>query len=157
MEKLISMIDFVLEISKSKDLMQTPLQKLNSLFYYAKFLSQIINISMFIPAKLVDGEWVVLEKKYFPTSMSFSNEANAHFQEYETAKSNVLFEGFEVKLFDKSKDKHFEYIEGFGYRFYTKDLGVDNWSITDNSLKIIENLTKFNLTLTATEKKQIGL
>jgi hypothetical protein len=58
---------------------------------------QQLNISLFVPAKLVDGKWVVLEENLiFPANMEGSEMASKHRQEYQDALNNVVFEGFEV-------------------------------------------------------------
>ena len=112
------------------------------------FGKQPLNISMFVPAKFVDGEWVVLEIPidiyYRPDygCQKFPQECYEHdLKEYETAKSNVYFEGFVLIR------------EHENYWIFMKDLY--DYKFSKN--KTIEDLVKYEPTLTTTAKKQIGL
>jgi len=95
---------------------------------YANFLNQPLNISMFVPAKLVDDKWVVLEEpqpiKRDSCLWFLENE------EYRQAKENVIFEGFEIldgfKNIIKYRDKKLIFLKDFD---------------------IIEDLIPFQLTL----------
>ena len=114
------------------------------------FGRQILNISFFVPAKFVDGEGVVLELPIF------KGDSSSHWldnQEYLLAKSNVLFEGFEIEQDSFNNDPKELYIKKdkikFGWNYNNT-----NWNFY---FKTIEDLLKYELTLTATAKKQIGL
>ena len=70
---------------------------------YATFLSQPLNIGMFVPAIEVDGKWEVLEMpKNFEATMKgnyFTSSKSELFllQQYQQYKDKVLFEGFDSK------------------------------------------------------------
>lgn len=101
MEKLISMTDFVWEkYGIRKDINSYAELTIK----YATFLKQKLELWMFIPCKIVDGVWVVLEEpKSKGDVQKFKNDSfdyNAYWdkqnKEYQEAKDRVLFEGFEV-------------------------------------------------------------
>lgn len=163
MDKLISMTALTIKLEKQlkrcKDEgmtfsdLQTLKQKiLNQLFLYANFLSQPLNISMFIPCKLVDSVWVVLPMHIFSDNpnKSMSKMYNEHplVKEYQEAKERVLFEGFNVDL------------NGTCIICISNENTSLDYSKSVNlfsGLSIIEDLVKYNLTLTLTAKKQIEL
>ena len=179
MKNLISMTDFVLQEHNKMMNWQPPYDRNNCsvgsvVVNYAKFLSQKLELWMFVPCKLVDGVWVVLEepKKYEYVCSNPSNELvedvelnyNIAVQEYQEAKERVLFEGFEIInkgkwsktnplcglwLSNKNNDcKPFSYCsKGYPKEYYWANI---------NSEKI-EDLVKYNLELTPTAKKQIGI
>ena len=99
MKNLIGMTDFVLEQYKNNYHANTPTRILN----YANFLKQPLELWMFVPCKLVDGVWVVLEEpekyknwinyEYSGTDIGFDDEKLC--REYQQAKEKCLFEGFE--------------------------------------------------------------
>jgi len=97
---------------------------------YANFLNQTLNISMFIPAKLVDGEWVVLEHPNCIKEKRTAQFYNDKMDEYQQAKENVIFEGFEI-------------LDGF------KNIIIDRdkKQIFLKYFDIIEDLIPFGLTL----------
>jgi len=117
---------------------------------YDSFLLQKLEIWMFIPCKLVDGVWVVLEE---PTE---THETIFHDSEslkgYQEAKERCLFDGFDITNFTKGIKKtinldntvHVFYYENFQWN---KAIGIST----------IEDLIKYNLELTQTAKKQIGI
>ena len=84
MEKLKSMTAFVLEQNKQLKNAPDAYGQYCKIVNHANFLSQTLNISMFVPAKLVDGEWVVLEEpSHYGKSIETTRET---LKEYETAK-----------------------------------------------------------------------
>lgn len=99
--KLISMVQFTLQLAESKEV------KLSKLVNYAKFLSQPLTLSMFVPC---DDEGNVIEEPkpedYFPVDKPVNEFTEADGQglsdyyspmmRYEDARLKVLFEGFEV-------------------------------------------------------------
>lgn len=117
---------------------------------YVNFVKQILELWMFVPAKLVDGVWVVLEEP-------FNDGQNDQYylsalDEYQEAKERVLFEGFEY-------DKHTNQLKNndnmylfFGARYC--DVYYKNET---KFLESIEEITKYNLVLTESAKKQIGI
>lgn len=126
MKKLISMVDY---------LPNHP---------YSKFLKQTLSIEMFVPCKLVDGVWVVLEEPKPCDCMGYTEDCGGcEFTniEYQEAKDRVLFEGFE-------KDNSFVTHKSHASFFYP---------ISCLHEQTIEYLVKYNLELTPTALKQIGI
>ena len=108
------------------------------------FLSQILEIWMFIPCKLVNGIWVVLEppKRWndyleFPESFD-GNKEWYDFYEYEEAKERCLFEGF--------------ILDTFGYINH-KESKI-SYDLKNNL--IIEDIVQSEPILTLAAQKQIG-
>lgn len=73
MDRLMGMTDLVIKLENQlkrcidEGMPFTDLQALkqkiqDAIFNHANFLKQPLNIGMFVPAKLVDGVWVVLEE-----------------------------------------------------------------------------------------------
>jgi len=98
-----------------------------------KFLNQPLELWMFIPCDLIIGKIVILI------------EGDEHYQQ---AKERCLFEGFELSV--------------------CKEAILDNnntirmhkgntFSLNGKQVSIIKDLVKYNLTLTQTAQKQIGL
>ena len=112
---------------------------------YSKFLKQTPQIWMFVPCKLVDGVWVVLEKET-------EHSAYADDLEYQQAKERCYFEGFEVKERNCNEAK-FKYIEnGLIAVFYHNK--TTNSFEENADFKTLEDLIPYNLTLTATAQKR---
>ena len=118
MKNLISMTDYVLETANSKDLMETPLQKLNKHFTYANFLKQPLELWMFVPC---DEDGNVLEEPE-PTVMW-----TPRIQHYQQAKERCLF-------------KNFEFVEETEHYFHLKEKGIYVFIIWKNKDKTIENV-----------------
>ena len=132
------MVDFVLEQHETETLDTSQImwydkevEKLCKIRNYANFLKKPLEIWQFVPCKLVDGVWVVLEKK---------KPFQDNYYEYQEAKSRCLFEGFVY-------DSKMEY-------WYNNDIGFDEEYIEN---KTIEDLVKYNLELTASAIKEFGL
>jgi len=145
--KLISMTEKVLSVYKER--MNTPYNDgvltamdAERFVNYANFLSQPLTLGMFVPC--VDN--VPLEEpikyknwndyNYSGTDIGFKDEAEC--RAYDKAKDNVLFEGFEVDM------------RGDGFNDV---LILDKEFFKDH--KTIEDLTKYNLTLTEQAKQQL--
>ena len=151
MKKLISMTDFVLKTSKSKDLMKTPLQKLNGHFIYAKFLKQLLEIWMFVPC---DENGNVLEE-YQKTEAEIYADENAICRFiskeefiYKQAKEIVIFEGFELTFHsegDEEKTTRIRFKKIY-ITFYDEIIKVDVPNL-QSYIKTIEDLIPYNLTL----------
>jgi len=98
--KLISMVDFVLDIDTYEETVYDDCMLIKE---YANFLSAPLNIGMFVPAIKVGGEWEVLEEpkdyKRFKDSViqeyTVLNDNGMLCEQYQTAKDNVIFEGFD--------------------------------------------------------------
>lgn len=112
---------------------------------YDSFLLQKLEIWMFVPCKLVDGVWVVLEEpkeyqdyllpneQYGKIPRIHDNRWHQYCKEYHEAKERCIFEGFEIG------DPFKEYI------MHGSDFGL---AISDFNKETIEDLVKYNLTLT---------
>lgn len=117
-----------------------------------EFGKQQISIEKIVPCKLVDGVWFFLEEPVYP----FRNDND--YQNtviYNEAKEKVLFDGFEVKE-RKSNGMTFKYIEKGKLIIYYFNRGFNRFEKHIKS-ETIEDLVKYNLELTETAKKQIGL
>lgn len=100
MEKLISMVDFVLEQSEGiKSDMLGYGEFIDKVVKYAKFLKQSLTLGMFVPC---DEDGNVLQEPdrwddYVKAPESFDgNKEWYDLYAYEQAKERVLFDGFEV-------------------------------------------------------------
>jgi hypothetical protein len=106
-KKLISMVDFVLNIGKTiEKYSYTPTmfnyKKIALIEKYATFLNQPLNLGMFVPAIEVDGKWEVLEepeslKGFYETDKDGMIQERKDVKQYQTALDKVLFEGFRVE------------------------------------------------------------
>ena len=124
---------------------------------YSKFLKQTPQIWMFVPCKLVNGVWDVLEEPKFNVENEYDGEKRREFsvalKEYQQAKERCYFEGFEVKERNCNEAK-FKYIENglIAVFYYNKTTN----SFEENAdFKTLEDLIPYNLTLTATAQKEI--
>ena len=146
--KLMSMTDFVLEQNKIGMEIQSLTHQQSDRarrFYliskYAKFLKQPLTLGMFVTC---DDKGNVL------------NEKLCDFNKYQQAKERVFFDGMsKMKLTSLYGEKVIK---------YGKDINFNNESIFEirnNEVKMfyenIESIIHFDLTLTETAIKQIGL
>jgi len=132
--RLIGMTDFVLE---QKDSYYN--QRFFKIEKYANFLKQPLELWMFVPC---DEDGNVLEEDLFKNNPKLSTLKSYKRIEYQQAKERCLFEGFS---FDREDDDL--------WYFSTNDfflIGVDK-------SKTIEYLIEYNLQLTKTAEKLIGL
>jgi len=108
------------------------------------FLLRKLEIWQFVPCKLIEGVWVVLEEPYFDgENDQYYSSAK---QEYQKAKERCLFEGIEyVKV-----EKYSEY-------FYLIKYNQCIIWISKDILVTVEDMVKYNLELTPTAQKQIGI
>ena len=124
----------------------------------AKFIIQILELWMFVPAKLVNDEWIVLEEpkreRFLTESMLCrTDDYTKAIKEYQEAKYRVLFEGFELL----EMSRNFNIIANtekdcqvFASKFKEKFYKCKEFTT-------IEDLIKYELVLTATAQKLIGL
>lgn len=111
---------------------------------FDKFLSKKLSLEMFVPCKLVEGVWLPIE---YPNHLVTCNQSIV---EYQKAKDRCLFKGFQLGEFSSTIEH-----KSVGNIFVMyKSNGV--WFKNTNG-ETIEDLTRYNLTLTASAKKQIGL
>ncbi|HJS00510.1 MAG TPA: hypothetical protein VJ780_06215 [Flavobacterium sp.] len=157
MRKLISMVEFVL----------TDKYTATGHKNYANFLKQPLEIWQFVPCKLVDGDWMVLEEPvkynnwtnydYSGTDIGFEDEKLC--REYQEAKSRCIFDGFEFlhPSFLKSKTAYI-IVELKNDIFNFKLLhDINNTDSYIKIIKTIEDLVKYNLELTASAIKELVL
>jgi len=149
MKNLLSMVDFVFEQQKN----HLSLRDFN-ITNYANFLKQPLKLWMFVPCKLVDGVWVVLEEpeqgkyKHIPNSKMFEDKV----KEYQEAKDRCLFEGFKTVV---RNDVNLILHSGFCLIDY--NLGHFGFYDKSKPIKTIEDLVKYNLELTPNGQKLSGL
>jgi len=128
MKKLISMTDFIISETNKSNGNKSML--CNKFVHYTNFLKQPLELWMFVPCELIDGVWVVLEEPDGYNLWIFGIVSDMpEYLEYQQAKKRCLFEGF------SEKDARF--------------------SLFAN--ETIEDLIEYNLQLTKTAEKQIGL
>lgn len=154
MKTLTSMTDFVLEQRKMH---QGDFEDYaDFICRYALFLKQPLAINQFVPCKLVDGEWVFLEEPHREDYDMYDDTVFLiHIQEYQQAKERCLFNGFEVKK-RNCNDSVFEYIENGLIAIYYFN-SKNNKFQQNTDYKKIEDLVRYNLQLTKTALKEIGL
>jgi len=152
MKNLISMVAFILQDNG-----------IHQVVSYAKFLFQKLELWMFVPCKLVDGVWVVLEEpKEIPCAECLDHHSltcdfcKEELKEYQQAKERCLFEGFEYKKELKNSGGNYtHFLENKDIQIYIQWGGFHLFGKYD--LKTIEDLVKYNIELTPTAQKQIGL
>ena len=152
--KLISMTEFVLE--QYEQIQESNVFE-NNCFKYAKFLKQPLELWMFVPCKLINGVWVVLEEPKKPACDSWGNDFinekyRTKLEQYQEVKERVLFEGFEYD--DQTKQLNNQ--KGV-FLFFTKRYCEIYFSAETQYAETIEDLVKYNLPLTKTAQKQIEL
>lgn len=127
---------------------------------YVSFLKQPLTLGMFVPCDL-DGN--VLEEPnhldyktknswnelVFKSDFSCNNYHQAY-DEYQEAKDRVLFVGFNLKYSDK-------FVTTVSNEKLWFNFKITNVFVNDRVVCIIEDLVKYNLELTPTAQKQIGL
>lgn len=153
MNKLISMTAFVLLYLKGKVLYH----HLDKVVNYADFLSQPLELWMFVPCKLVAGVWVVLEEPFYYNDFLLNKIPTTNFRlnfriknecrEYQEAKSKCLFEiESYTKNIIKSTSRH-------EYRFtFTNG---NNFHFEDDTVYNVERLCELEPTLNQAGKNKI--
>jgi len=118
---------------------------------YAKFLSQPLELGMFIPC--VDGvpieEPTQTEKNEFGgafASIEEQAELYSLMEQYQQAKEKVLFEGFNVTLVKSRNQPHYYIVECTAFAWVT-------W----NDSFTVEKLVRIKPTLTQLAIKQLGI
>src|SRR6187402_810881 len=101
MENLISLRAFIIKAYKTwtednNSDCQSTARYIFSTHFYANFLSQKLELWMFVPSKLVDGVWVVLEEpKEYKNWVELQKQGGYSLchnsNEYQTAKERCLF------------------------------------------------------------------
>ena len=149
MSKLISMTDYV--IKKANE--DRPCDRgaiLQEISDYADFLKQTLTLGMFIPC---DENENVLNPKKFTIDNHPIFDGGVLYQE---AKQRVIFEEF--KIIDQCEDYFQIETEYYNFRitFCNGEINVDN-SIDEFIVNTIEDLIEFEITLTETTAKKLGL
>lgn len=158
MKKLTAMTDFVLEQCEIK---QSTSELKESVFKYAKFIKQPLELWMFVPC---DEDGNVLEEpdnhEFYMSN--FKGEFNDYYSqsyEYQQAKERCLFDGFE---FTKSQKFSMENKIKNSVHWYTKERLYLTTKKADGyhayyQLFTVEDLIQCDLYLTQTAINQIGL
>jgi hypothetical protein len=153
MEKLMSMTDFLLEQSqnlhnnqKHRNFNLGMLDFVTNSLKYARLLKQPLELWMFVPC---DDDGTVLEEKNFN---KVSWELNDYYQQ---AKERCLFDGFEI-IKQNFSGKDYRLVRNKDTYVFFYDKIKNKWEQV-NDYKTIESLVFYNLTITATALKQIGL
>lgn len=150
METLISTTDFVL----NQNAHQTSVRRLSQIIGYADFLKKPLKLGYFVAC---DENDVPLDEPSKEDIDWFNNQINGDFSErysfvfnWIEAKKKILFEGFEISFED-----------GVIYPFFCNyPIGFISCEIewlSSIQFKTIEDLVEFDLILTDTAKKEIGL
>jgi hypothetical protein len=156
MKNLISMTDFVLEQYKTKSISSATFY---SIVAYANFLKQPLELWMFVSC---DDEGNILEipdlnsMKY---DINISEvETDTDYQlydndilEYQQAKERCLFDGWEYNSETEQLKK------GRLFLFFSPNFCETYLDGNTEYLEFIEEIAKYDLELTATGQKQIGL
>jgi hypothetical protein len=150
--KLISMTDFVIEnenmVKQTESEMSKDLFKLSQ---YANFLKQPLKLEVFVPCD-DDGNVIKL-----PNACICINLCNLC-KKYEQAKEKVLFEGFEYKKeLRNSGGNYTHFVTNNKIEIYVQWGGFYVFGKTENKIENIEDLIKFDLTLTQSVIKKLGL
>lgn len=132
--KLISMVEFVLKQKPEWDYKPINMDAFLKYKYpcilitkYAEFLKQTLSIGMFIPCS---------------NNEPFNYSKHGNKEDFEKAKAEVIFEGFEYN----SKTESFKNKEGFEF---------DEEFISQ--FESLEDFIKYNLTLTEATAKKLGV
>jgi len=118
------------------------------IFKYAKFLKQPLTLGMFVPC---DEEEKMIEKQPYFTFADPEYKEKPECIKYWKAKERVLFEGFEIK--DIGLGSFAIRKNGWIIMRCSKAIGA-KW---ENIFPDIESLTVFEIELTPSALKQIGL
>lgn len=153
MEKLKPMADFVLEQSK---IINDPEILARLLISYATFLKQPLALGMFVPCDLDGNVFENIQLTECVKKCPFKNDYKTcceHKKIYE-AMSRILFKDFEIETLNIKENITAEILKLDKCRVFWKDGGSWNKSGLHNT---IEDLVKYNLVLTESAKKQIGI
>jgi hypothetical protein len=151
--KLISMTDFVLEQKQStsikeKKFIDDELISIEKIRNYANFLKQPLTLGMFVPC---DEEGNILEEPIDNLETKNCDELDSFNNlvvEYDKAKEHVLFEGFKI-----NENVSISCENLILYIFWNYS---GTWKLS-HGIYTIEDLVEYNLTLTESAIKKIGL
>lgn len=151
MEKLISMVDYILHSDRFKEDSDTAIFKATN---YANFLSQPLTLSMFVP---VDDDGNLLsppiERLVSPGDYKMRD---SEVTEYTKAKERVLFEGFEI--FNHPDNMNYKTTKYVSTKELKLTFSAANFHVRDGwdcGKRTIENLVKYGVKLTPAFQKNI--
>lgn len=149
--KLISMTYFVENIRKMGVVTPFPdeqdkidLGYLQDIFNYASFLKQPLKLGMFVPC---DENGNILNDPGLIPSYEL--------ERYRKAKEKVLFEGFEIKISNITNNLQNDFLIISETNEIIGHENKDQWFF--NPYKKVEDLIPYDLTLTESAIKQLGL
>jgi len=155
-----SMVDFVLDKQRFSE---TDAIAVFNITNYANFLSQKLELFMFVPAVFKDGKWVVLEEPINQKCGNCTSQIGydcCNEIEYQTALSKVIFEGFELK---KNKDESYTLYENENLKVFLIDSSLyffykfkSDW-LEVSGINTIESILYFNLDIKESVAKELGL
>ena len=133
------------------------------IFNHKNLLKQPLEIWQFVPCKLVDGVWRVLEEpeKYnewleFKERHQYGEYYKEKCEEYQQAKERCLFEGFWIVSSNSVKiSNNYISIDFLRYVIYLTDFTKEFPEVV--KIHTIEDLTKHDLQLSPTALTQIGI
>ncbi len=154
MERLMSMVDFVIYINSKEHSLNT----LIKIRKYANFLSQKLELWMFVPCKLVEGVWVKLsEPKEYKNWLEIQKHGGYSLchnsNEYQKALDRILFKGIEFADIQPSTEYNYYHVNGA--KIFEANNQYNFFPVY--SLKTIESVCKHNLELTASAKKTLSI
>lgn len=145
MEKLISMVDYVLHESFGYGNEFTTAQDfIDKVTNYANFLKQPLTLGQFVPCD-EDGNVLEEPNNDFRGHENYSKRLDI----YNEAKSRVLFEGFEAHE-SNSKTRSIKMMDADFYIFWNFSDGF-GWQ-KSKGINTIQDLVPYNLTLTPSVK-----
>lgn len=157
--KLIPMTDYVLEEHKNYDGIETTqnnfdnirILALNRIINYTNFLKQPLKLGMFVPC---DENDVPLHKPIYSQEEPDRNfDFDERYLKYKQAKERVIFEGFEIDI----KESAVYFDSNLGQELFTFRKWSSRFFGNGNELTTIEDLIKYNLTITASAIKKYNL
>lgn len=157
-----SAVDYILHEERLKEDSDVAIFNVTN---YANFLKQTPNIGDFVPAKEVDGVWVILEEpdrnslKYDFYISDVETDFNCQLYEqdlleYKEAKKRVVFEWFEYE--NKEHLESFSILSN-GEISLNYDDKYKTFELNRFYYEEIESLLEFNLTLTEQKAKELAL
>jgi len=149
------MVEYV-EFQENNPNEYNPSNKFKDCLKLKNLLIQQPNISMFVPAVFENEEWKILTEPTYSTNHSDdcycddcekeTKRCSELQKQYQTAIDNVIFEGFEYNT-----DCLWHWNGHERVVIHSKVLGFDI------EIQTLEDLTKYNLTLTPKFAKELGL
>ncbi|MCT4287380.1 hypothetical protein HZP25_11715 [Elizabethkingia anophelis] len=152
--KLIPMTDFVLSILNNTS-PNNFVKGVENIRAYAQFLKQPLALWMFVPC---DEDGNLLEKPKEDDYSFYTHKNMSVQEEYEKAKSRVLFEGFRIVDFEEHQIeslKHTSYLQWDDIDLISKKDWEEEWNFEDYTVEFLLTEPTAEITLTETAIKQI--